>query len=104
MNINNEAFENYTKILKNNPTNSTAFNNRGVIYASRGEHQLALNDYVNALKNSKYESNESKGLYLNNAANQCMKLNKKAEACAYWSKGAALDDKTCINNKKYYCK
>lgn len=104
LNQNNEAFENYNKILKYNSKYATAYNNRGVIYASRGDHQLALNDYINALKNSKYESNESKGLYLNNAALQCMKLNKKAEACAYWSKGAALDDRNCISNKKYYCK
>jgi tetratricopeptide (TPR) repeat protein len=104
LNQNNEAFDNYTKIIKNNPKEAMAYNNRGVIYASRGEHQLALNDYINALKNSKYESNESKGLYLNNAGLQCMKLNKKAEACAYWSKGAALDDRNCISNKKYYCK
>lgn len=104
LNLNNEAFENYTKILKNNPKNCSAYNNRGNIYSNRGDYQLALNDYVNALKYSKYESNESKGLYLNNAANQCVKLNKKAEACAYWTKGAALDNASCINNKKYYCK
>ncbi len=104
LNQNNEAFDNYTKIIKNNPKEAMAYNNRGVIYAERGEHQLALNDYINALKNSKYESNESKGLFLNNAGLQSFKLNKKAEACAYWSKGAALDDKSCINNKRYYCK
>ena len=104
LNNNNEAFENYTKLLKFNPKHSSAYNNRGVIYNERGEYQLALNDYTNALKNSKYESDESKGLYLNNAANMLNKLNKKAEACMYWSKGAALGHSGCINNKKYYCK
>ncbi len=104
LNNNNEAFENYTKLLKFNPKHSSAYNNRGVIYNERGEYQLALNDYTNALKNSKYESDESKGLYLNNAANMLNKINKKAEACMYWSKGAALGHSGCINNKKYYCK
>lgn len=100
----NEAFENYTKLLKFNPKNSTAYNNRGVIYGIRGDHQAALSDYMNALKNSKYETDESKGLYLNNAANELNKLNKKAEACVYWSKGAALGNAECIRNKKYNCK
>ena len=100
----NEAFENYTKLLKFNPKHSTAYNNRGVIYGIRGDHQAALSDYMNALKNSKYEDDESKGLYLNNAANELNKLNKKAEACVYWSKGAALGNAECIRNKKYNCK
>ena len=100
----NEAFENYTKLLKFNPKHSTAYNNRGVIYGIRGDHQAALTDYMNALKNSKYEDDESKGLYLNNAANELNKLNKKAEACVYWSKGAALGNAECIRNKKYNCK
>jgi tetratricopeptide (TPR) repeat protein len=100
----NEAFENYTKLLKFNSKHSTAYNNRGVIYGSRGDHQAALSDYMNALKNSKYETDESKGLYLNNAANELNKLNKKAEACVYWSKGAALGNAECIRNKKYNCK
>ena len=100
----NEAFENYTKLLKFNPKHSTAYNNRGVIYGNRGDHQAALSDYMNALKNSKYENDESKGLYLNNAANELNKLNKKAEACVYWSKGAALGNAECIRNKKYNCK
>ena len=100
----NEAFENYTKLLKFNPKHSTAYNNRGVIYGIRGDHQAALSDYMNALKNSKYENDESKGLYLNNAANELNKLNKKAEACVYWSKGAALGNAECIRNKKYNCK
>ena len=104
LNNNKEAFDNYCKVLKNNPKHSAAYNNRGAIYADRGESQLALNDYMNALKNSKYESDESKGLYLNNAANQLNKLNKKAEACVYWSKGAALGNAECIRNKKYNCK
>jgi len=104
LNNNNEAFENYTKLLKFNPKNSTAYNNRGVIYGTRGDHQAALSDYMNALKNSKYETDESKGLYLNNAANELNKLNKKAEACVYWSKGAALGNAECIRNKKYNCK
>lgn len=104
LNNNNEAFENYTKLLKFNPKNSTAYNNRGVIYGIRGDHQAALGDYMNALKNSKYENDESKGLYLNNAANELNKLNKKAEACVYWSKGAALGNAECIRNKKYNCK
>ena len=100
----NEAFENYTKLLKFNSKHSTAYNNRGVIYGIRGDHQAALSDYMNALKNSKYEDDESKGLYLNNAANELNKLNKKAEACVYWSKGAALGNAECIRNKKYNCK
>jgi tetratricopeptide (TPR) repeat protein len=100
----NEAFENYTKLLKFNSKHSTAYNNRGVIYGIRGDHQAALSDYMNALKNSKYENDESKGLYLNNAANELNKLNKKAEACVYWSKGAALGNAECIRNKKYNCK
>jgi tetratricopeptide (TPR) repeat protein len=104
LNNDNEAFENYSKVIRNNPKYASAYNNRGVIYASRGEHQLALNDYVNALKNSKYESNESKGLYLNNAGNVLIKLNKKSEACVYFSKGAALGNSECIRNKKYNCK
>jgi tetratricopeptide (TPR) repeat protein len=100
----NEAFDNYTKLLKFNPKHSTAYNNRGVIYGIRGDHQAALSDYMNALKNSKYESDESKGLYLNNAASELNKLNKKAEACVYWSKGAALGNADCIRNKKFNCK
>ena len=104
LNNNNEAFENYTKLLKFNPKHSMAYNNRGSLYNGRGEHQLALNDFMSALKNSKYESDESKGLYLNNAAYMLNKFNNKAEACMYWSKGAALGHSGCINNKKYYCK
>jgi tetratricopeptide (TPR) repeat protein len=105
-NLNNdkEAFENYSKVIKNNPKYALAYNNRGAIYADRGDHQAALTDYMNALKNSKYETDEYKGLYLNNAANQLNKLNKKAEACVYWSKGAALGNADCIRNKKYNCK
>jgi tetratricopeptide (TPR) repeat protein len=104
LNNNNEAFTIYNKILKNDTKNAMAYNNRGVIYGERGDYQLALNDYVNALKNSKYEDDESKGLYLNNAGNMANKLGKKPEACAYWSKGAALGSEDCIRNKKYYCK
>jgi tetratricopeptide (TPR) repeat protein len=104
LNYPNEAFSIYNKILKNDPKNTSAYNNRGVIYNGRGEYQLALNDYMSALKNSKYDNNESIGLYLNNAANMLNKLNKKAEACVYWSKGAALGNSECIRNKKYNCK
>jgi tetratricopeptide (TPR) repeat protein len=104
LNNNNEAFTIYSKILKTDAKNSAAYNNRGVIYQARGEYQLALNDYVNALKNSKYAEDESKGLYLNNAGSMANKLGKKPEACAYWSKGAALGSEDCIRNKKYYCK
>lgn len=103
-NNNNEAFNIYCKILRTNPKNSTSLNNRGVIYQSRGEYQLAFNDYINALKNSKYEDDESKGLYLNNAGNMASKIGKKVEACAYWSKGAALGNADCIQNKRYNCK
>ena len=104
LNNTNEAFTIYNKILKTDSNNSSAYNNRGVIYQARGDYQLALNDYTNALKNSKYEDDESKGLYLNNAANMANKLGKKAEACAYWSKGAALGSEDCIRNKRYNCK
>ncbi|WP_396209284.1 WG repeat-containing protein [Flavobacterium sp.] len=104
LNNSNEAFTIYNKILKTDTKNSSAYNNRGVIYQARGEYQLALNDYINALKNSKYEDDESKGLYLNNAANMANKLGKKAEACAYWSKGAALGNEDCIRNKRFNCK
>jgi len=104
LNNNKEAFENYSKLLKNNPKHSSAFNNRGVIYSSRGEHQLALNDFMSALKNSKYESDESKGLYLNNVGNEFFDLNKKNEACLYWSKGAELGNENCKRNKIYKCK
>ena len=103
LNYNNDAFDNYSKVLRNNPKYASAYNNRGIIYASRGEHQLALNDYMNALKNSKYESDESKGLYLNNAGNTLIKLNKKPEACVYFSKGAALGNSGC-KQQLYYCK
>jgi Tfp pilus assembly protein PilF len=104
LNNNNEAFENYTKLLKFNPKHSTAYNNRGVIYSRRGEHQLALNDFMNALKNSKYESDESKSLYLSNVGNEFFDLNKKNEACLYWSKGAELGNENCKRNKIYKCK
>lgn len=99
-----EAFENYSKVLKNNPKHSSAYNNRGVIYSSRGEHQLALNDFMSALKYSKYENDESKGLYLCNAGNEFFDLNKKNEACLYWSKGAELGNENCKRNKTYKCK
>lgn len=104
LNNNNEAFTIYNKILKKDTKNAMAYNNRGVIYVARGDNQLALNDFVNALKNSKYEDEESKGLFLNNAGSMANKLGKKAEACAYWSKGAALGSEDCIRNKKYNCK
>ena len=104
LNNNNEAFENYSKLLKNNPKHSTAYNNRGVIYSRRGEHQLALNDFMSALKNSKYESDESKGLYLSNVGNEFFDLNKKNEACLYWSKGSELGNENCKRNKIYKCK
>jgi hypothetical protein len=58
---------------------------------------------MNALKNSKYETNEYKGHFLNCAANELNKLNKKAEACVYWSKGAALGNSGC-KQQLYYCK
>ena len=104
LNNNKEAFENYSKLLKNNPKHSMAYNNRGVIYSGRGEHQLALNDFMSALKNSKYESDESKGLFLSNVGNEFFDMNKKAEACLYWYKGAELGNENCKRNKIYKCK
>ena len=104
LNNNKESFENYSKVLKNNPKHSMAYNNRGVIYGSRGEHQMALNDFMSALRNSKYDSDESKGLFLNNVANEFFDLNKKNEACLYWSKGAELGNENCKRNKLYKCK
>ena len=59
---------------------------------------------MSALKNSKYESDESKGLYLNNVGNEFFDLNKKNEACLYWSKGAELGNENCKRNKIYKCK
>lgn len=104
LNNDKEAFENYSKVIKNNPKYALAYNNRGNIYSNRGDHQAALTDYMNALKNSKYETDEYKGYFLNNAAGELYKLNKKAEACVYWTKGAALGNADCIRNKKYNCK
>ena len=104
LNYNSEAFENYSKVLRNNPKYSLAYNNRGVLYGIKGEHQLALNDYKNALKNCKYDSDELKGLYLNNAGSESFKLNKNFEACEYWSKGASLGNNGCKQNKLYKCR
>ena len=103
LNNDNEAFDNYSKVIRNNPKYALAYSNRGLIYSNRGDHQAALSDQMNALKNSKYETNEYKGHFLNCAANELNKLNKKAEACVYWSKGAALGNSGC-KQQLYYCK
>lgn len=101
---NDDAFKCYTRVIKNNPKHVFAYNNRGVIYNNKGEYQLALNDYLSAMKNSKNESNESKGLFLSNIGETMYRLNRKVEACAYWNKGAEFGNENCSYALRTRCK
>jgi tetratricopeptide (TPR) repeat protein len=44
------AIDFYTYALKYNPNDTTAYNNRGVIYADMGQQNLALADYNEAIR------------------------------------------------------
>ena len=103
LNYNAEAFSDYTKEIKVNPSNSAAYNNRGVIYQNKSQYELALAEYKKAVITSKNSDETSRGLYHNNTALILRYLNRNKEACMVWKKGADLGHIDCLNNLSAYC-
>ena len=104
LNYNAEALLDYTKEIKINPSNSAAYNNRGVIYQNKSQYELALAEYKKAVITSKNSDETSRGLYHNNTALILRYLNRNKEACMVWKKGADLGHRDCLNNLSAYCK
>ena len=91
-----ESISAYTKGLLYDQSSSSAwaYNNRGVAYNNLGQKEIALKDYLMAVTKCKDScSDENLGLYLHNAANKLLNLNRKAEACVYYKLAANKDSK-----------
>jgi len=99
----NQAFDDYNLIIKNDKTNSLAYNNRGVIYKNRQQYTQALTDFNSAIQNGNNTDKDSQGLYYMNKGNVLLALNRKPEACVAWKKAESLGNLNVRANINRYC-
>ena len=91
-----ESIRAYTTGLLYDQSSSSAwaYGNIGVAYNKLGQNEIGLKDHLMAVTKCKDScSDESLGLYLHNAANNLLNLNRKAEACVYYKLAANKDSK-----------
>ena len=99
----NEAFSDYSTMISNNTSSSSAYNNRGVIYQNRSQYTNALSDYNNAIAKCEKSDTESLGLYYSNKGNVLLALERKVEACVAWKKALSYGRTSVQSMINRYC-
>lgn len=91
-----EAIKAYSDVIELNPGYSAAYNNRGVVYANKGEYDLAIRDFSTAL-----ELNPNDFFAYNNRGNVYSDMDKVNEAIADFNTAIKLrpDYANAYNNR-----
>ena len=85
-----EAIKAYSDVIELNPSYSEAYNNRGVVYANKGEYNLAIKDFNTAL-----QLNPNDFFAYNNRGNVYNDMDKVNEAIADFNTAIKPQTRLC---------
>ena len=101
LNQDSAAMVNYSKSIEINGSNSSAYNNRGLIKRDNKDLYGAIDDFTNAIENE--NDSTSLGIYYNNRGVTKEKLGDKEGGCDDWSKGKSYKNSRAASNYRIKC-